>query len=246
MTLSRTIIRRTLGFPASILAEALFSICLVLSWPNVGGATIIVDQQPLNTNGSASDTAFVSAKQEVWQQIADDFELTQDILLQKVVLWGFYGDNFDKTIEPPPQDETLRLRIYDARPIDGLPGSILKEQMFSNPSRTATGRIIQLGPHPPEQRYELDLGTSFQLQADTPYWLEVVQLGDASSLFRWEVSPGNGTPYAFLNSNIPDWRRTLSVSNMSFQLHSIPEPSTFLCSMTVTSFFIMKRRNVRR
>jgi hypothetical protein len=245
MSLSGKIFPRPSGFPVSILAEAIFSICIFLSWPGVGRATIIVDQQPNPVSGPASDTAFLFNEQPNWQQEADDIVLAQSAVVNRILFWGFYGGDFDQFIEPPPLDETMRVRLYDARPADSLPGAVLFEEAFLNPSRIPTGRTILTGAGPPEMRYQVDLTSPFELLGNTKYWLEIVQVGDVQSLFRWEVAFHNSTPKAFINSGTSDWI-AISNGNSAFQLQAVPEPSNIAIVMLSTVFFVIKRRNGRR
>ena len=188
---------------------------------------IVVDQQPLPTGGPGSDTAFEDDYPEpVWQQAADDILLVETAVIHHLVWWGFYGGNFSGSTDPPTGPETMRVRFYDAKPDDGLPGGTMYEESFLNPSRTATGRIVAAN-YGDEYTFEVDLTTPFQLDAGTPLWLEIVQVGDLDSTFRWEYSPGDGTPYAFINPYVPDWTQSILTSNVAFQLVT-PEPATLL------------------
>jgi hypothetical protein len=72
--------------------------------------------------------------------------------------------------------------------------------------------------------------------------MEIVQLGNPNSHYRWEVSPGNGTPYAFINPNVTDWRRTTSTANLTFELWTVPEPSTVLLVLGALSLTLTRAR----
>jgi hypothetical protein len=200
------------------------------SWDDVmRGGGVVWDQQPLPSGGPGADTDFYSdSGQQVWQQVADDILLADPATIRRIVWWGFYGGNFTGSPLPPEGPETMRIRFYDARPEDGLPGATLYEESFLNPSRTATGRIVATPLYPSEYIFQVDLPTPFDLDAGEVYWLEVVQVGDVDSHYRWEYSPGNGTPYAFLNPWVPDWQRTGTTANVAFQLSTVPEPATFV------------------
>ncbi len=166
---------------------------------------LVVDQQPTQGGGGASDTAFYDAWEEpVWQQIADNILLTEAATIRHVNWWGFYGGDDDEEPELAPDEETMRVRFYAAREGDGLPGEILFEQSLPNPSRIATGRTIAVGARPPEYLYGIDLSSPIVLEADTLYWLEVVQIGDLESHFRWESGYGLIPSHVFLNQNVVD------------------------------------------
>jgi hypothetical protein len=215
------------------------------SWDDVmRGGGVVWDQQPLNSGGPGADTDFYSdSGQQVWQQVADDILLADPATVRRIVWWGFYGGTFSGTTEPPDGPETMRLRFYDARPSDGLPGATLYEESFLDPSRTATGRIV-FATGGAEYIFELDLTTPFDLDGGEAYWLEVVQVGDVDSHYRWEVSPGTGTPFAFINPWVPDWQRTTLTANVAFQLSTVPEPAAFV--LFVFGFVLARGRNRRR
>lgn len=127
----------------------------------------------------------------------------------------------------------MRIRFYCARPSDGLPddGNIIFEELFLDPSRTATGNLVNVGGFPEEFQFEVDLATPANLESDVLYWLEIVQIGDVESHFRWEDGFGIVDGFAFINGNVPDWQST--PGSRAFQL-LIPEPSSylfFMCSL---------------
>lgn len=203
--------------------------------PRVG---IVVDQQPtIVAGGPSSDTAFFEliGLPETWQLLADNVQVNESATVRQVTWWGFYGGNFDGSTDPPVGDEYMRVRFYAPRPGDGLPdsSSILFEETFRNATRTATGRVIFGGS--PEFRYEAELSTSFLLQANTPYWLEMAQLGDVDSTFRWEYAFGVIAGHAFSNPAVPDWQ--FVNSSFAFQLSSVPEPSS-LCHFVAFVLFL--------
>ncbi len=212
-------------------------------------AGVIFEQQHNPVGGSGADTVWNDPfNGDLWQQPADDFWFTELSRVDRVVWRGYYGGTFYGSYDPPQGTETMRLRIYSARPSDGLPGQVLREQTTSNTLKTPTGAIVgDGGPHP-EFQYEMDLDTPFITEISTLYWLEVVQVGDASSMFRWVYSPRTGTPYAVTNGFVPDWVRIPDGPNLCFQLHGVPEPHGVLLFVTVlmTCDRIRERREARR
>ncbi len=205
---------------------------------------VVFSHPPLNTGGPASDLAFtIEGSPPLWQQVADDFVLAEPADIRRIVFWGFYGSTFDLFPEPAPETETFRVRFYGARPGDGLPDddNILFEDEFLDPLRMETGNIILTGPAPPEYIYQIDLGDPLALEATVPYWLEIVQAGDVDSHFRWEVSVEEQTPFAFKNTNIPDWQLTTIQADTAFQLSIIPEPATLIL-LVPTLLFIKRHR----
>ncbi|MBI5762990.1 MAG: hypothetical protein HZA51_05645 [Planctomycetes bacterium] len=185
-------------------------------------AGIIVDHQPFPTGGPGSDTQYVTTLgQTSWQWLADDFVWATNEQLTHVNYWGFYNaDN-------PPIHETFRLRLYLPRSSDGLPGQVIHEEVILNPNRTATGREIQVGITPNEYFFEAPLVAPVTLNANDRYWLEVVQVGDITTHFRWETSVTENNGLAFLNRNVPDWAFTDTQGDLAFQLIS-PEPTSLV------------------
>lgn len=196
-------------------------------------ADIIFDQPPTRVGGSAGDLDFYTdSGQEFWQQAADDFTLTSEVVIRRLNWYGFYGGTFSGSVNPPSGSETMRVRVYSARPSDGLPGLVQYEESFHNPSRAATGMNVVVGGLHPEYYYTADLTTPFAASANTAYWLEVAQADDVDSHFRWEYAQGNATPFAFINPSLSDWTSYPqgSGANFAFQLSTIPEPTTLLLS----------------
>lgn len=190
---------------------------------------IVVDHQPHPTGGPGSDTNFVEVSSPLtWQLSADDFTLTSPATIRHITWWGFYGSTFGSSAEQPPATQTMRLRFYDARIQDGLPGTVLFEETFLDPFYAWTGRRVLTGPAPDEYKFEIDLSSPMQLVELTTYWIEIIQIGDPSSLYRWESSRSseiNG--FAFQNAATNDWIHTQNTtSDLAFQLSTIPEPSS--------------------
>ncbi len=202
---------------------AAFSVALLgASAPTAAGIVedIIIDRQPALTGGFASDTEFTGGIVP-WQRVADDFMLAETADILQVNWWGFYGENV------VPVSETMRVRFYGARPTDDLPddNNIIFEESFSNPTRALTGGFI-FSEGADEYFYEVDLSTPAELEGNTLYWLEVVQIGDPDSRFRWEFSGPGPLGIAVINPALMDWQEVTDGADNAFQLVAIPEPST--------------------
>ncbi len=201
------------------------------------GSGVIVDHPPLNTGGLASDTLLIDMfGNEIWQRVADDFVLGGAATIRRVNWWGFYH------LDNPPATETMRIRFYGARASDGLPddNNVLFEESFLDPQRTATGRTVFTGVDPDEYIYQVDLTTPITLAATTPYWLEIVQVGDVDTHFRWEFSGPAPIGLAFVNPGVPDWQETTFSADNAYELSTVPEPSAlgfFICG----SLFLRRR-----
>ncbi len=127
----------------------------------------------------------------------------------------------------------MRIRLYDARVSDALPGNVLFEEDLPNPSRTPTGVIAYVQGFAAgmlvdaaEYRFEAGLPAPMSLDAGTAYWLEIVQLGDMNTIFGWIGADIERTGSAILDATPNrDWVR-FGGFDMAFQLSTVPEPGT--------------------
>ncbi|MFH1419807.1 MAG: PEP-CTERM sorting domain-containing protein [Planctomycetota bacterium] len=201
---------------------------------------IVVDHQPYPYGGGASDTAYVGGY--TWQRIADDILLMESATICHINWLGYY------VMDNPPATETMRIRFYGARDGDGLPDddNIVYEESFLNPSRIATGQTVWVGVYPDEYLYEVNLSTPATLEADTPYWLEIAQIGDPETMFGWEFSLADLNGQAFINPATVDWRATSSImADTAFQLLTVPEPSA-LGLVSLGMILVGKRRGRKK
>lgn len=198
----------------------------------------LIDQQPHNTGGPGSDTAFVDLfGREVWQLVADDFVVSSDSAVRRISWWGFFDQ------DNPPATETMRIRIHSARPGDGLPGDVIYEQLAINPTRTWTGRRVGVTVLPREFYYQFNLPTLLQLTGQTRYWLEIVQIGDLSTAFRWEFSVSDNSRHAYINPMVAEWQYPQGNGDLAFQLTPVPEPPV-ICFLSAVAFIATAiRRN---
>lgn len=185
---------------------------------------VVVDHPPLNTGGLASDTSFYYPYPQVyWQRVADDILLETPAVITDLRWWGFYSEAM------PQPNELMRIRFYGSRSGDGLPdeANLVYEETLANPARAATGRIVLVDEGPLEYQFNAQLTMPVSLASGLRYWLEIVQLGDVDSRFRWEFSPtSDGSGFAYINPATIDWRHTVSLTvDTAYQLISIPEPT---------------------
>lgn len=206
---------------------------------------IVVDQQPTQLGGQSSDALFMdSFGDPVWQIQADNFTLGADLSIAGLSWWGFYGGE-DQPHLPPSGDETFRVRFYTATP-NGLPdeSSILYEESFLNPQSNWTGRRVLVQGEPDEFVYSVALSAPVSLAASELHWLEIAQIGDLNSHFRWESGFGVIPSRAVRNSLVPTWR---SISgSLAFQLVAVPEPGTATLLFFGSSLALRRARSPRR
>ncbi len=214
---------------------------------SLASADIIVQQPPDPFGGPGADTLFRNQfNQVVWQQVADNVQIGTSATVRRVSWQGFYGGSDTPVTQPPPM-ETMRIRFYGARIGDGLPddGNVLLEEYHADTVRTATGGTVHVGGNPLEYRYQVDLNVPLLLAADARYWLEIVQIGDIESAFRWEDGFGIINGQAYINSSGPYWRT--DVGSRAFELSTVPEPSMALLFLGVISLLTGHRyRSERR
>lgn len=208
-------------------------------------AGTVFEQLPNRTSGQASDTDYLSFEfGPFWQLEADNVRVSTSALIRHITWWGFYGSDFDESPtahDPPAGDESMRVRFYGVRPGDGLPDSanVLFEESFLNPSRVDTGFTVAVGARPSEYQFDVDLGSPFHMEAGVLYWLEIAQVGDQASHYRWERGTGLLSGRAFSNPIVPDWEST--VGSFSVSLSTIPEPGTGLLVLFGLSYLLTRR-----
>lgn len=205
--------------------RAWFFIALALFFASRADASIQTDlliyrQLPNRTFGFDADTLNQNESGQLsGQLVADRFTLSQASEICQVRWWGFYGSSLATQVEPPPLSETTRIQFYsDAA---GLPGTVLVENTILNPSRQSTGVSIPTGPNPPEYVYQAPLLNCFSPQPGVPYWIEIAQLGDSASRFRWEGS--NGGEFAVRFPLETPYRLIGGLGQLSYELRT-PEP----------------------
>lgn len=196
-------------------------VSLALSGPAQAGMSgqIVLDQQPTRRGGPFSDTLFLFQFQERSQRMAEDMLFAETQTIGGVNWWGFYDE------DNPPIMEEFRIRFYSARPADGLPDEVLAEYPAPIVRRTATGIRIPLGVSPREYFYEVALASPIAVPALTKTWVEIVQIGDLATGFRWEDGLTGGGQFAAVSPVFgPDWVQ-ITGANRSLQLVAVPEPA---------------------
>lgn len=201
-----------------------------------GEANVLINQQPTRVGGAYSDTEFVTMfGQQIWQERADSFQLPTSAAVSAIAAWGFYD------LDNPPAVETMRIRFYSARPGDGFPGSILREEVFTSFSRIATGEIVLVGVGPREFRYTFTLASPLALNAGATYWMELAQIDDPVSAFLWEWSDDGDHKHAYINPFVIDWTQS-NGSDQAFQLIGVPEPAS-VCLLGLVFAVASRRRS---
>jgi hypothetical protein len=213
-------------------------IMLLAALPAVAEGEVIVLHSPSQWGASASDTDYAHDGSAYSGRLADDFTVDTPAIVRHVTWWGDYG-----WAGAPPASETVRIRFYDARPSDGLPGDSLFENSGSNPVRALTGAIVHgivpgTAATAPEYEFGVDLAVPFSLDAGSTYWLEIAQIGDRSSRFEWEYSGTRPDSFAYAYPSDAQWQSG-SWGNLAFELSRVPEPATL--TLTVMGVSLMVR-----
>lgn len=201
---------------------------------------VLHSQPPNRLFGYTSDTLVLDDfGNPTGQLIADRFVLNQTAEVTRASWFAFFGGMFELD-PPPPATETVRVRFWSDA--GGLPGVVLAEQSFENPSRTFTGFFVALSPARREYRYNVPLSPGFTAQAGTAYWIEVAQIGDVNSRFRWENSNGGENAVQFPLGT--PWRVTTE-GQMAYELRT-PEPASLLLIVTAALGGVCRRPRSRR
>jgi hypothetical protein len=217
----------------------------VLAWPGVArsqvGDELLHAQPPNRSFGFTSDTEFLTDfGNPTSQLVADRFRLLRfdPVTVRRVVWWGFYG-GMEEPVDPPPPDiETMRVRFY--RHQISLPGELLFEETFLNPTREWTGLVVS--SQRKEYRYEVWLTQGFEAQPLTFYWVEIAQIGNIDSRFRWETSSGGEFANQFPIGS--PWQLNVGAS-VAYELWT-PEPSSAVLFGLGLIGAVIRRRRVRR
>lgn len=214
------------------------------SWNDLmRGSEVIIEHSPTHVGGPASDTAFELFGEQSSQRLADEVVLKTPAHIGIVSWWGFYDD------DNPPSTEIFRVRFYGASASDELPNEadIVYEATLNEAGRIATGQHVAVGIGPAEYRYEHSLSSPLFLSANSLYWLEIIQIDDLSTTFRWEFGANPFiSGHAFTNPVVGDWRHTTNtISDQAFQLIAVPEPGTAASFVLASIIFLtFKRRRV--
>jgi hypothetical protein len=196
---------------------------MVLLAPLAAADTLLHRQPPGRTFGISSDTEYLDDfNRPTGALIADKFNLAPgvDTCVARVTAFAFFGGT--GVVDPgPPATETIRVRLL--ADVAGLPAEPpLYEAYFQDPARVWTGFLINIAGARKEYRYELPLPHCFEAVPGTDYWLEVAQMGDINSLFRWEHSNTAGGFAVQFPLETP-WRLSANPSQLAYELWT-PEP----------------------
>lgn len=196
-------------------------------------AQFIVGHQPTLAGGPSSDTAFLLQGVPFAALTANRVQIAAPATAHWVRWWGFYHQ------DNPPAHEVMRIRILEPRPGDGLPGAVLLEELSAATIRTATGRRVSQAGEPREYLYKLELAQPFALAPGVPYWIEIAQIGDITTLFRWETGFGGDGIRAVSEPGLNDWRPV--PGDVAFEL-LVPEPTSVLMLAGVLGVMTRRRR----
>lgn len=189
--------------------------------PLVRADTLLHRQAPGHSFGITSDTAYLDDFGILrGALVADHFSIGTDASVCRVNAYVFFGGELPMLDPPPPATESIRIRFYSDA--DGLPGDPLQETTLLNPAHPWTGKYIALGPLRKEYLYELLLPQCFPVQGGIPYWIEISEISDPNSRFRWENSNTAGEFASQFPIGSP-WRITTGSGQMAYELWT-PEP----------------------
>jgi len=200
---------------------------------------LIYSQAPNRNFAYLSDTQYVNDLGHADGVLrADRFQLTQAAQIGQLVWWGVYGPQFGP-IQNPPFAESFRVRFYDQNgTFPSLPPfDVLYEATLSNSVREETGVLISSGF--PEYRFVVDLSSTFAAPANVPLWIEISQVGDLASTWRWETASGGefATQYP-----IGDSWNVNGGGQLAYQLR-VPEPGSGVLVGLVA--MVMRWRRIR-
>lgn len=205
---------------------------------------LIYSQAPNGNFGLVSDTAYTNDfGQPDGALRADRFQLAFSNEVGQILWFGHYGTQNQDFDPDPPLTESFRIRFWSQVttpfPIQQLPDEVLYESASEEVFRELTGSFVA-GRR--EYRYVLDLPSRFAVQGGTPYWLEIAQIGDLASAWRWETATGG--EYASQYPIGSPWELH-TIGQVAYQLR-VPEPATGLLMALVGLVGAMRRSNRSR
>lgn len=205
-------------------------------------ANVVVDRPPSQSGAWPSDTAYPAWGAILSQRVADSFTIKAPAVIRQIKWWGNYWP------ATPPTTELMQIRVHSTHPTSGLPGAVLLDTAVLNPARTPTGLLVTNAPWTlntfPEYAFQAELATPLSLDPNTPYWLEIAQVGDNHSGFIWELSSVSQSRFAFANPSDAPWELASSGSNLAFQLSTVPEP-TIVALVIAGIHLVQRKREVR-
>lgn len=141
---------------------------------------IAYEQSPGHFGGFGSDGKIIT--------VADDFQLSQRTLIHGITWWGGYLSTQLST----PTDDNFTIRLFSDN--GTTPGALIQTfNVGNNAARTPTGNFVN-PPDPTsgfpgraEFLYSVTLPIDFAAEANTRYWLSIVNVPSSDS-WLWEVS----------------------------------------------------------
>jgi hypothetical protein len=202
---------------------------------------VVVDRPPSQSGAWPSDTAYPSGGGILSQVLADSFTIDTPAVVRQVNWWGDYW------APAPPATESMQIRVYGTDAGSGLPGAVLLDTMVLDPVRSPTGHMVLGAPWTlasfPEYVFHADLTVPISLEPNTPYWLQITQIGDTHTGFSWELSSASQNGFAFANPSGDPWQSAQSGNDLAFQLSSVPEPTTLV--LLILGFGLARGRMAR-
>ncbi len=185
---------------------------------------LIYSQVPNRLFGFVSDSQFRDDFGQVQGSLyADRFSIQSGADIGQLVWYGHYGTQNQDFDPDPPTSENFRIRFYSQGvspfPIQQLPAEVLYDASSDQFARQFNGAFVN-GRR--EYKFVLTLPSLFSAQPGVPYWLEISQVGDVNSVFRWESSTGGERAFQFPLGS--DWQLSTS-GQMAYELRT-PEPGS--------------------
>lgn len=164
------------------------------------------------------------------RHIAESFTLAQAADLSAVRFWGGVALSF------PVEPDAFTISLWKSdgvsdNAISGAPGTLIfQQETLATNARFASQ--VEPGDSNGIKRYDIDLGTTVQLNAGERYWFSVAgrEMPNTNSKWSWADSSGTSGNWAGYNIFSSDSWYAIEAGNIfnggyAFELFAIPSPA---------------------
>ena len=216
-------------------------VSVLLNWTADGAvADEVLLTRPPNASDIAQGLRSNLQYEAPLQQAADGFSLKDSSILTGIGWWGFYLPS--GALETPPQVQ------FEIRMFTGQAGKPSANPFYKTTVLASVSPFIAIQNHP-TYAFSAQLIVPFEAQAQTGYWLSVVESDvRTDGAFAWFNSGPSQWPMGFVtrDGDGENWAVPENVEHLSFSLSGsiVPEPSVLaLLALSAVIMLFRGQRN---